>query len=60
MADIKQAAKRMQQGKHVRRPKWKTYWFRYSKAQDRVLDKYGYPAEFDPADLLADDWEVAP
>lgn len=72
MADIKQAAKWMQQGKRVKRSYWSTDvrsddyhrpWLLYDK-DTRVMtvsrggNNWSGP-DFIVDDLLADDWEIA-
>jgi len=67
MADIKQAAKWMQEGKTVfRRPrtgfKWRIWLGDDGTITDTdALNEYEdtYPAPFDCKDILADDWELA-
>ena len=58
MADIKQAAKWMDEGKRVKRREWKAVY----EAQDAIYmpvkwDQHDAP--FSIQDLLADDWEIA-
>ena len=58
MADIKQAAKWMNEGKKVKRVCW---WSGYCHAPfATVVDDYGKNTEFSVMELLADDWEIAP
>ena len=65
MADIKQAAKWMLRGKHVRREDWAESFPSWKLAQynEVVLDGANPNQVFrsvEADDLLADDWEVAP
>lgn len=71
MADIKQAAKWMQEGQLVRRPildrsisigqKLGTAQFRWIRVMENgKLARDGRTACFITDDLLADDWEIAP
>jgi hypothetical protein len=58
MADIKQAAKWMQEGKVVRRaeiPYWEIY---QGDRTGHVMNGANDDAQFRPDDLLADDWEI--
>jgi hypothetical protein len=61
MADIKQAAKWMQEGKQVKRAAWRNspvllhVCERYGKVHDELNRK----ADFTAFELLADDWEIA-
>lgn len=67
MADIKQAAKWMQEGKHVRRPE--IAGCLYGDWDDKDLftgfigqiteEGHEYPWGMSLRDLLADDWEIA-
>ena len=65
MADIKQAAKWLKEGKRVRRPD-------FGQGYSQGIDSCGYLRPYnpqgkivnnkrslDPDDLLADDWEIA-
>lgn len=63
MADIKQAAKWMREGKRVRRNGWH-HCYREERGQivDDGLghtDYQGYEIDTCTSDLLADDWEIA-
>lgn len=61
MADIKQAAKWMQEGKRVQRTSRKLWWLRMVRWSGRMMLKTnaGRNPELDGDDLLADDWEIA-
>ena len=64
MADIKQAAKWMQLGKHVRRSAWLKEQPNWYSDWNECIDLDGRSAWPDDAlvectDLLADDWEIA-
>ena len=58
MADIKQAAKWMQEGKRVCRPDWHTN-LSCSSTGHLILYSDGQRYELYIFDLLADDWEIA-
>ena len=61
MADIKQAAKWMQEGQRVRRPSFFGD-FAYIKGRGNSIDTIDHNPEDEPlniTDLLADDWEIA-
>jgi urease gamma subunit len=61
MADIKQAAKWMQEGKKVRREEsMDGCAYMLSKHSIRVVFDSEHTAIFFNDDLLADDWEVVP
>lgn len=63
MADIKQAAKWMQEGKRVRRPSWPRYEYLEANGDDRPVMYWRRFKESARVpclrDLLADDWEIA-
>lgn len=64
MADIKQAAKWMQEGKRVKRPAWIPDGI---KCEDPLENQFssivwaddGMLVDMSPKDLLAEDWEIA-
>jgi hypothetical protein len=58
MADIKQAAKWMGEGKKVRRSIWNDGETCESK-NFRIVDQDGAPTKFWKQELLAEDWEIA-
>lgn len=60
MADIKQAAKWMMEGKRVRRKSWKNE-FSYVSAKKNgcTINEYQAVNRFDVEDLLADDWGIS-
>jgi|GEM_PF-3495460 hypothetical protein len=63
MADIKQAAKWMQEGKRVRRPKWPPlYWWlipkRFPVVQLHSPKGATQDAMMGADELLAEDWEI--
>ena len=60
MADIKQAAKWMQEGKHVRREGRDKYVWERGRGIYIGSEDEGEVKAFTSADLLADDWELAP
>ena len=73
MADIKQAAKWMEEGRSVRRSSWpslgaknnqRPWWmpWRHSHSPEKIIagrgwDDFTVPS-VNPIDLLADDWEI--
>ena len=60
MADIKQAAIWMKEGKHVRRKSWEEDDQIHMSARSGLIrSHYGGRADLEPADLLAEDWELA-
>jgi len=61
MADIKQAAKWMQEGKEVHRATWGTSPVRLHicKPTAKVHDDLDRKADFTALELLAEDWEIA-
>ena len=64
MADIKQAAKWMQEGKRVRRKGWleEELYLYLPEGDDEAWAEhpsYHYTADYTMQDLLADDWEIA-
>ena len=58
MADIKQAAKWMDEGKRVRRPDWFGNLSCYTQGK-RIIYSNKERYEMYIPDLLADDWELA-
>lgn len=65
MADIKQAALWMKEGKGVRRPQINGFlsgvWDESAEFMDsitQVIDAAEYPYDFSLDDLLANDWEL--
>jgi len=60
MADIKQAAKWMSEGKKVRRLAWhSSVMLRGELWISLLIEHKKVPATFECFDLLADDWEIA-
>jgi hypothetical protein len=62
MADIKQAAEWMREGKRVRRAALVNWVLRIDKVRGGALklrSETGYLAKINAQDLLADDWEIA-
>ena len=61
MADIKQAAKWMQEGKVVKRTAWGTSKCRLHVCHpwEKIHDDLDRIAEFTAIELFADDWEIA-
>jgi hypothetical protein len=57
MADIKQAAKWMQEGKKVRRSTWEAGYCHAPHV--KVIDEDDKKTSFFVNELLADDWEIA-
>lgn len=57
MADIRQAARWMQEGKKVKRSLWEQGYVKADGA--RTIDEDGKPTRFWLPELLADDWELA-
>lgn len=58
MADIKQAAKWMQEGRRIRRPEWHGTLYCYAQGH-RILYSDRERYEMYVPDLLAYDWEIA-
>lgn len=62
MADIKQAAKWMQEGKRVRVKDWDDEWPSLESADGCIIHSKKPPRkapELDVDDLLSNDWEIA-